>query len=120
MNVYFGGSLDQDLDSQKENAIQHRDAEQNDHLLHAISLTEGKLLDRLYGKGSPMKVNSVHHQAIKDLGRGLEVWAVCPDDGIIEAIGYTGAEEGKVMAVQWHPEFSDSLSEQLLDKQRLL
>ena len=120
MNVYFGGTLYQDIATQKENAIQHRDAEQYDHLLHAVSFKEGKLLDRIYGKSSPMKVNSVHHQAIKDLGKELEVWAVCPDDGIIEAIGYTGAEEGKVMAVQWHPEFSESLSEQLLDKHRLL
>src|SRR5690606_36932478 len=120
MNVYFGGSLYQDIATQKEDAILHRDAEQYDHLLHAISLTEGKLLDSLYGKDSPMKVNSVHHQAIKDRGKELEVLVVCPEDGIIEAIGYTGAEEGKVMAVQWHPEFSDSLSEQLLDKQRLL
>src|SRR5690606_42027890 len=89
-------------------------------LLQAGSLAEGKLLARRYAKDRPMRVDTVHHQAIKDLGRGLEVWAVCPDDGIIEAIGHTGAEEGKVMAVQWHPEFSDSLIEQLLDKQRLL
>src|SRR5690606_5301191 len=55
MNVYFGGSLYQDIATQKEDAILHRDAEQYDHLLHAISLTEGKLLDRLYGKDSPMR-----------------------------------------------------------------
>ena len=65
-------------------------------------------------------VNTVHHQAIKDLGKDLEVLAICPEDGIIEAIGYTGAEEGKVMAVQWHPEFSEALSDQLIDKHRLL
>src|SRR5690606_37140531 len=80
MNVYFGGSLYQDIATQKESAIQHRDAKQYDHLLHAVSFTDGKLLDRIYGKNSPMKVNSVHHQPIKDLGRGLEVSAVCPDD----------------------------------------
>ena len=120
MNVYFGGTLYQDIATQKENAIRHRDAALYDELLHPIAFTEGKFLDRLYAGNSPLVVNTVHHQAIKDLGKNLEVWAVCPEDGIIEAIGYTGAEEGKVMAVQWHPEFSNALSEQLIDKHRLL
>lgn len=120
MNVYFGGTLYQDIATQKENAIRHRDAALYDELLHPIAFTEGKFLDRLYAGNSPLVVNTVHHQAIKDLGKNLEVWAVCPEDGIIEAIGYTGAEEGKVMAVQWHPEFSNALSDQLIDKHRLL
>ena len=120
MNVYFGGTLYQDIATQKENAIRHRDAALYDELLHPIAFTEGKFLDRLYAGNSPLAVNTVHHQAIKDLGEDLEVWAVCPEDGIIEAIGYTGAEEGKVMAVQWHPEFSNALSDQLIDKHRLL
>jgi putative glutamine amidotransferase len=120
MNVYFGGTLYQDIVIQKEGAILHRDAELYDELLHPIAFTEGKLLDTLYAGNSPLVVNTVHHQAIKDLGKDLEVWAVCPEDGIIEAIGYTGAKEGKVMAVQWHPEFSNSLSDQLLDKYQLL
>ena len=120
MNVYFGGTLYQDIATQKEEAIRHRDAELYDELLHPIAFTEGKLLERIYAGDSPLMVNTVHHQAIKDLGKDLEVLAICPEDGIIEAIGYTGAEEGKVMAVQWHPEFSNSLSDQLIDKHRLL
>ncbi len=120
MNVYFGGTLYQDIATQKEDAILHRDAEKYDHLLHPVAFTEAKLLHRLYGDNSPLMVNTVHHQAIKDLGRDLEIWAVCPEDGIIEAIGYTGAEEGRVMAVQWHPEFSELLSDRLIDKYRLL
>lgn len=120
MNVYFGGTLFQDIATQKPAAIRHRDAALYDELLHPIAFTEGKLLDRLYKNNSPLMVNTVHHQAIKDLGRDLEVLAICPEDGIVEAIGYTGAEEGKVMAIQWHPEFSETLSDQLIDKQRLL
>ena len=120
MNVYFGGTLYQDIATQKENAIRHRDAALYDELLHPIAFTEGKFLDRLYAGNSPLVVNTVHHQAIKDLGKDLEVLALCPEDSIIEAIGYTGAEEGKVMAVQWHPEFSEALNDQLIDKHRLL
>jgi putative glutamine amidotransferase len=120
MNVYFGGTLYQDIATQKEGTILHRDAALYDELLHPIAFTEGKLLDRLYAGESPLMVNTVHHQAIKDLGNDLEILAVCPEDGIVEAIGYTGAEEGKVMAVQWHPEFSETLSDQLIDKHRLL
>ena len=120
MNVYFGGTLYQDIATQKPAAIRHRDAALYDELLHPIAFTEGKLLGRLYGDDSPLMVNTVHHQAIKDLGRDLEVLAICPEDGIVEAIGYTATEEGKVMAVQWHPEFSETLSDQLIDKHRLL
>jgi putative glutamine amidotransferase len=48
-------------------------------------------------------VNSVHHQAVKDLAPGFVVEARCPVDGMIEAIRRPG---GSFMAaVQWHPEF---------------
>ncbi len=105
MNVYFGGTLYQDIGVQKPNALTHRDAKKYDQLSHAIAFNRGNLLDKLYN-GEPEKtVNSVHHQGVKDLGKNLEVLATCPDDGMIEAFMWNGAEEGKVMAVQWHPEF---------------
>ena len=47
-------------------------------------------------------MNSVHHQGVKDLGKDLEVMAYCPIDNLVEAFGWKGAEEGRVMAVQWH------------------
>ena len=50
-----------------------------------------------------MKTNSIHHQAIKDLGRDLVVEAWSEPDRIVEAIRCTGP--GYVFAVQWHPEF---------------
>jgi putative glutamine amidotransferase len=49
------------------------------------------------------KINSIHHQSIKDLAPGFVVEARCPDDGVIEAIRHTGA--AWVSGVQWHPEF---------------
>ncbi|HXH19363.1 MAG TPA: gamma-glutamyl-gamma-aminobutyrate hydrolase family protein [Chitinophagales bacterium] len=105
MNVYFGGTLYQDIATQKPNSLVHRDAEKYDQLSHPIALNEGKLLYKLYKDEPEKTVNSVHHQGVKDLGKDLEVLAYCPIDGIVEAIGWKGAEEGRVMGVQWHPEF---------------
>jgi Predicted glutamine amidotransferases len=48
-------------------------------------------------------VNSIHHQAVKTLGRDLNIEAVSASDGIIEAVRYRRAPF--VMGVQWHPEF---------------
>ena len=63
----------------------------------------GSRLARLY-PGTPLvKTNSIHHQAVKDLGRDLVVEAWSEPDRIVEAMRYTGP--GYVFAVQWHPEF---------------
>jgi putative glutamine amidotransferase len=105
MNVYFGGTLYQDIQTQRPDALQHRDAQQYDQLIHPIVFNDGTLLDKLYKNEPEKSVNSVHHQGVKDLGKNLEAFAYCPNDGIIEAFGWKGAKEGKVMAVQWHPEF---------------
>ncbi len=64
-------------------------------------------------------VNTVHHQAIKDLGRDLEVFARS-EDGFIEAFGYTKEGAGKVMGVQWQPEFSQTQKGILLDENLIL
>jgi len=45
-------------------------------------------------------VNSMHHQAVKELGANLVVSALAPD-GTIEAIE---SRDGQIVAVQWHPE----------------
>lgn len=119
MNVYFGGTLHQDTHTQKPDSIQHRDAEIYDKIHHKIDFAKGKLLDRLYQQANDPMVNSVHHQSIKDLGKKLEILATCPDDGIVEAIAYTGTTEGKIIGVQWHPEYSYRLKEKVVDADRL-
>ena len=48
-----------------------------------------------------MRVNSMHHQGVKQLGRGLVATAEAPD-GLIEAL--EGEDDGYLVAVQWHPE----------------
>ena len=117
MNVFFGGTLYQDTQTQRPETSKHRDAEQYDHVFHDVNLQVNGLLRAVYGV-EKITVNSVHHQSVKDLGAELEVLARSEDD-VIEAVGWTGAEPGKVFAVQWHPEFSHTLGEQVADAERL-
>ncbi len=114
MNVYFGGTLYQDTLTQNPNVGDHRSAQLYDTIKHPIDFVENSFLARLYQGITDPQVNTVHHQSIKDLGRDLEVYARSPD-GIIEAFGYTKEPEGKVMGVQWHPEFSPTLGNEVID-----
>lgn len=114
MNVYFGGTLFQDTLTQKADVEDHRSAELYDTIKHPIQFVKGTYLEKLYANEKTPYVNSVHHQAVKDLGKDLEVYALS-EDGLIEAFGYTKAPKGKVMAVQWHPEFFHTIKDQLID-----
>ena len=104
INVYFGGTLYQDISTQREGSILHRDADRYDQLAHSISFTKGGLFEKLHN-GEARTVNSVHHQGIKQLGDNLTVQACCEEDGVTEAFTWNMCEEGKVVGVQWHPEF---------------
>lgn len=115
MNVYFGGTMYQDLQTQKPEVIKHRDAEVYDRVKHEVVFTKGELLDKLYAGIENPVVNSVHHQGVKDLGKDLKVLAVSKDDTIIEALEYTKAPQGKVFGVQWHPEFFHTIKDELID-----
>ncbi|MGB5555505.1 MAG: gamma-glutamyl-gamma-aminobutyrate hydrolase family protein [Flavobacteriaceae bacterium] len=115
MNVYFGGTLYQDTITQNPNAENHRSAELYDTIRHPIDFVEGTLLDKLYNGVENPHVNTVHHQAVKDLGNDLEVYATSPD-GLIEAFGYIKEPEGKVFGVQWHPEFSPTLGTAVIEE----
>lgn len=95
INVALGGSLHQD--------VPHHRSDAYDQHSHAVRLEPGSGLARLYGNPGPQQVISIHHQAIKRLGRELEVEARSETDGVIEAIRSRGP--AYVCAVQWHPEF---------------
>jgi len=103
VNVAQGGTLWQDLGTQVPGALNHRNWEIYADNCHATTLMPGTGLASLYPEATVVKTNSVHHQAIKDLGRDLVVEARSEPDGIVEAIRYSGP--GYVFAVQWHPEF---------------
>lgn len=119
MNVYFGGSLYQDISTQKNDAFSHRNAIKYDSVHHPIVFTNTNVLSNLYNDIPEPIVNSVHHQGVKVLGDQLRVLAVSREDRIVEAIEYTGTTAGRVLGVQWHPEFSGSLKNKVLPADRL-
>jgi putative glutamine amidotransferase len=106
LNVAFGGTLYQDISTQRPDALVHRDAAIYDRNFHNVDFVPGSQLAALYPALPSAKVNSVHHQAIKDLAPGFDIEARCSDDGVIEAIRRShGAGNSYVAAIQWHPEF---------------
>lgn len=100
LNVALGGTLYQDLPSQMPGSICHTPKADKRVMAHAVRLTEDGLLHRLC-ETSEIRVNSQHHQAIKQLAPGLVVEATAPD-GVIEAVVYPANRF--VLGVQWHPE----------------
>ncbi|WPB56889.1 type 1 glutamine amidotransferase [Xylophilus sp. GOD-11R] len=106
INVAFGGSLYQDIETQHEGALRHRDADTYDLNFHDIEIVQGTHLSRLYPDLKQSRVNSIHHQGIKRLADGFTVEAWSHPDGVPEAIRRTGGPvRGYIAATQWHPEF---------------
>jgi putative glutamine amidotransferase len=104
INVGMGGTLWQDLATQVPHALNHRDWSIYEANSHATAIVPGSGLAKLYaGRPSVVKTNSIHHQAVRDLGRNLIVEAWSEPDRIVEAIRWLGPSY--VFAVQWHPEF---------------
>ena len=99
INVFLGGTLWQDLPSQHPSEFVHRQGKPYGVPTHKVILNGD--LQTLLGKDI-LEVNTLHHQAAKDLGRDLTPMAVAPD-GIIEAVQMVGKRF--VWAVQWHPEY---------------
>ena len=103
INVAFGGTLYQDIGTQRPDSLVHRDADRYDHNFHQLEIVPETRLQELLAGAQRCKINSIHHQGIKRLAEGFVVEARCPDDGMIEAIRHTGPSY--FAAVQWHPEF---------------
>ena len=93
MNVASGGTLIQDIPSEKGG--NHRDT------LHPVTIEPDSRLSRIF-ESSGFEVNSHHYQAVDTLGQGLRIVATSPD-GIVEATESTDASRFLV-GVQWHPE----------------
>jgi putative glutamine amidotransferase len=118
INVALGGTLWQDLGTQVPGALNHRNWEIYQENCHATTFVPGSGLARLYPGATVVKTNSIHHQAVKDLGRDLVVEAWSEPDRVVEAIRYTG--KGFVFAVQWHPEFHAPGDRSFLDDTPIL
>lgn len=118
INVAFGGTLFQDIGTQRPGALVHRNWDIYDKNFHAVRVEAGGSLARWYEAGRSYKVNSVHHQAVKELGKGLVVEARAEEDGVIEAVRHSG--RAWVLGVQWHPEFQDPADKSLIDNTPIL
>ncbi len=108
LGVAMGGALWQDLPSQRGIDILHRQYQSKSQTIaHGVAVVPGtKLHDVLeLGPETDLRVNSLHHQAVRVVPAGLVASAHAPD-GCIEALEMP--ERRFVVGVQWHPEFLDA------------
>ncbi len=108
VNVALGGTLWQDLPTQRDRGVPHafgrEDGWPPDHPAHVVRPAPGSAGGRigdLLRRAGELTVNSRHHQAVKDLAPGLVPVAASPDD-LVEA--FVGERGPFLAAVQWHPE----------------
>jgi putative glutamine amidotransferase len=112
INVGFGGTLYQDLAQDAAPELEHRQTatgKARSDTTHTVTVTEPSSLLAGAVAGS-CRVNSMHHQAVKRLGRGLKVTAHS-EDGLVEAVE-AADDYPFLLAVQWHPEEISDLPEQ--------
>ena len=105
LNVAYGGTLYQDIQTQVPDSFVHRDAAIYDMNFHSVDIVQGTRLSSLYPGVERVRVNSIHHQAIKDLSPEFEAEAFSVTDGIVEAIRRKDRSKSYIAALQWHPEF---------------
>lgn len=101
VNVGLGGTLYQDLPTERPGPLDHNPAAARTERAHLVRLAEESRAAAALGAGA-VRVNSFHHQAVRDLAPAL-VATGWTEDGLIEAVE-TPADGPWLLAVQWHPE----------------
>jgi putative glutamine amidotransferase len=102
MNVALGGTLYTHIPDQLPNALDHSyPGNMRTVLVHEIKIEEGTRIAEIFGEPI-IKVNSLHHQGLKDIPSSVRVAGHSPD-GLVEAIELPEHPFG--LAVQWHPEW---------------
>ncbi len=100
INVFFGGTIYQDINSQKPGVLKHSQSMPRTQASHSVKITDGTKLSKILDGAETLQVNSFHHQAVKDVAPEFVSSAVAPD-GINEGIEHP---ERDIFSVQWHPE----------------
>jgi len=102
VNVGLGGTLYTHIPDQLPNALDHSyPGNMRTVLVHEVKIEEGTRIAATLGEPI-IKVNSLHHQGLKDIAPSLRVAGHAPD-GLVEAIELLNHPFG--LAVQWHPEW---------------
>jgi len=102
VNVALGGTLYTHIPDQLPNALDHDyPGNKRTILVHEVKIEEGTHIAEIYGEPI-VRVNSLHHQGLKDIAPSLRVAGHAPD-GLVEAIELPDHRFG--LAVQWHPEW---------------
>jgi len=113
INVIYGGTLIQDIDKEIETKIKHEQTNPRNQTSHKVKIIKNTYLNNIISENI-IKVNSAHHQAVKNIGLGLKINAKAEDD-VIE-----GIEDPKLnfcIGLQWHPEFLIEESDKLIYKE---
>lgn len=103
MAAALGGKVVQDIYSSslyQTTPLKHSQDLERQFPSHSVTIAPDSILSSLFGAGT-LEVNSFHHQAVAEPGRGMKVTAQSPD-GVVEAI--ESSEFKSVLGVQWHPE----------------
>jgi putative glutamine amidotransferase len=100
INVALGGTLYQDIPTCRPGSLGHAQDEGWERRTHDVHVQPGSLLERVAAQPL-LRINSFHHQAVRDVAPGLNVSGRA-EDGLVEAVE---ADDGRwVLGVQWHPE----------------
>ena len=105
LNIAFGGSLYQDLSQNPSIQIQHCQSSEMEYSTHSINIAEDSFLKSLISDDN--RVNSVHHQIIKQLAPSLKAIAWSQDQ-VIEAL--EDRDHPFLLGLQWHPEYTYNYS----------
>ena len=115
INAVLGGDLHENIETDLMSDINHTlniDKKDFQHLAHRLEIAADSQLAKILGQRR-IEANSMHHQAVRGLGKGLVVTAQS-EDGVVEAIELPGKRF--VIGVQSHPEALEAETEQLWRK----
>ena len=112
INVGMGGTLYQDLPAEKPSDINHRQEEEGTVPTHSVSVVEGSVMHKIFGK-QEIQVNTFHHQAIDKLAPGLKIvgWSNDSVPELIEAYPHR-----QILGTQFHPEIFTAAGDALMGK----
>ena len=100
INVVCGGTLYGDVQKEKRSRLKHIDYQHYDTYRHPITIAPDTPLMEYY-RQAHIRVNSYHHQGIRDLARRFQPMAQAPD-GLVEA--YYDPQARFLLGLQFHPE----------------